>query len=500
MDERRAITTALERFCPQLRSLAQAAMATAILVIVLAMINVSASHAPYRWDWTRDRTHTLSRTATSVLERLDSRTDVWVVLSADDPLFESLERTLDAAASIAPELVVHYVDPVRSAEELDVLRKRFSVEAGAVVDGRAAAAAVVFIAQGDRHALLVPDDLIAPMSESATGVARTDERGLVRALARLAEPNLGVVCRAVGNGELPEKGDSRADIAELGSLLAREDVEVRTVDVTTRASTPFDGCDVVLVLRSRSPWTRRQARALGAYLDVGGRVLVAPPESGLDASRAPMLGVLRRFGITVEGYLAPDPDPDRRLASSGSGRWIADVRIHPATIAAMDAMERAEERLVVGRPVAVRAGGEGALTAPIALAVLPRVASVRDVDAGDGAPLDDLAWPVALAAEIPARGEIQRPARAVVIADWTLLGSEALRAPAGQRGGKALVLGAIGWLLERESIVEIEARPVSLVQPALTTESVAEIRRYVLFVIPGIWIALGLVVAHRRRR
>jgi hypothetical protein len=60
--------------------------------------------------------------------------------------------------------------------------------------------------------------------------------------------------------------------------------------------------------------------------------------------------------------------------------------------------------------------------------------------------------------------------------------------------------GAISWLAARPPILDIPDRPAVTAGVRLTAESIAEVKRYVLLLIPLTFAALGVIVTWSRRR
>ncbi|MFH1496184.1 MAG: hypothetical protein ABII82_00025 [Verrucomicrobiota bacterium] len=107
--------------------------------------------------------------------------------------------------------------------------------------------------------------------------------------------------------------------------------------------------------------------------------------------------------------------------------------------------------------------------------------------------------PVALASERSTpRGNLPfsvRGGRLVAFggADWIANG----RLASG--GNLSLILGSINWLVDRDTLVTIAPRPIESYQLTLSQSALARLRYSLLFILPGIAAALGLIVHWTRR-
>jgi hypothetical protein len=499
------------------RALQLAGVAAAIVLALVA--NVLASRHFRRWDWTADRRWSLSPATLDTLhevDRADARLEVWAITGPGDPLESSLRPMLAAYVAASSRLDVRWIDPDRDAVQLVDLERRFRLEAGRTEDGRVATDAVVIVANGDRHWFLTPPDLYEQADE--VRVKPREERALTQAIRGVLGGERARLCFTAGHGELslePTKGE-REWLGEVRNLLEKSNYELVTVDTTPPdAHEPFKGCGAVVIAGPRVPFGADETNRLRSWLLEGGSLLAAvgPVEAdtptgmtgaGLDEALAP-------FGIALDDDLVHDADPAAAIPDTHGEGFLVSARPHSVTAGLLPAPgEPRPPHAAVFFARSLRRVSSPDAAAPSDLLVTGDAAYGRRSIVGaatwTGAPEPepgDARGPlvVAMASERTgprAQGAAHGP-RVVVAGSRFVLSEDNWRQPRAMHGTAFLVDSALSWLTSRPSVVDVPDRAEVAAGVRISEEGLAEVRRYVVLLMPLAVALMGVAVWAWRR-
>ncbi len=461
-----------------------------------------------RGDWTGGRVYSLSERAQSLLSELDRPVDVTVVVpqtiggGRPNPLAGELREVLTRMRSAAPMLRVKMLDPDRDRQEAEALVAEFGLGGRDLADG------VVLVRAGQgadlRKTHLLPADLVT----YATGADVQDtgprvkefrgEEALISAFIAVTNPVDTTVCVTEGHGEAAlDNLEPFAGYAHLGDLLRRASLTVQAADLTNAGG--LDGCDVVLVAGPRGAWPKAHVDRLTAFAEAGGDLLVLSGAVILPGSdRLVSHGyepLLASYGIALRERVVLDPHPMASGAPLLAFTLVEGWGDHPAV------------RALVGRPISFVVAQQLELVS-VPDAATPEVlfaageaawaesdiAAIRgggEVEYDEG--VDDLG-PIVLAAAGQRGGS-----RVVVIGSDQFAFNAYFREDVGYDHGRDLVLNAIGWLTERNSLLGIRARSREHVKLVLLDQQLDRMVWMCLAGLPGFAILLGVWVLWRRR-
>lgn len=297
------------------------ALPVAALVAALAAANLAAVKAPLRWDLTATGIYTIGPETRAVLKALPAPVDVVFFHDVRDRSMQDAKRLLEQYAAETPAFRLRSADPHREpgvARRYDVSYpgtavfesggRRLQVNGGSEIEftnalirvARSATRTLCFL---DGHGEADPFSLEA--QDHAEG---------------LVGPGLGGQDNGFGRAlmihEREGMGMARASLETLG-------YRVRRIALAQGAEIPAD-CHVVAAAGPRQPLSRREADALGGWLERSGKLLVL-----LDGDDAGFARLFARYGIRVDA--APVIDPEQHYGTDESTPAVSRYERHKLT-------------------------------------------------------------------------------------------------------------------------------------------------------------------------
>jgi hypothetical protein len=268
----------------------------------------------------------------------------------------------------------------------------------------------------------------------------------------------------------------------------------------------------VVVVGARAPLYKEEDERLRTWLLGGGSALfaVGPINADTESGMEPV-GLARSlapFGIALDDDLVFETDPRFVLQGWRGIRFVAAAKSHPVSQALFG--ERDVPKAVLHFARSLRRVTEGGASAPVDLLVTTdkayAVVDIHGAARWTGVPDrrdQDLPGPlaVAMASERPkVRPDDAHGPRVVVVGTSDVLAARWLEEPTPVRGGPLLVESALSWLASKPQVLDIPPRPSVAAGIRISEDSRDQVRRYVLYYMPGAALALGVLVAWGRRR
>jgi ABC-type uncharacterized transport system len=487
----------------------------AAAVVLAVVVNVLAARHFARWDWTESRRWSVSAATLETLRALDRPVDLWMVIGRGDAAERGVRELVGAYSAASSEVVVHWIDPDRDVAQLVDLQERFGLEAGRAEDGRVATDAVVVVASGDRHWFLTHDDL----SEAADDVhvKPREERALTQAIRGVLGAAKAKLCFTAGHGELSLDGAQKEERDSLGGvrdLLEKDNYELASVDTAAPgAHDPFEGCAVAILAGPRGPMSSDEANRLRSWLLRGGSLLAAiGPSDTMDDPAHAATGlddVLSPFGIALDDDVVHEADPAVLIPDTHGEGFFVSADAHPVTASLVaDGADARPPRVATffARSLRHASPPQAAVASDLLVTTAGAYAktSLAGAAAWTGAPPRDPGdrggpFVVAMAAERPPIGSDARGPRVVVVGSRFALAEDNWRQPRPLHGAAFFVDNALSWLASRPPVVDVPDRPAVAVAMRLSEDGRAEVRRYVLFLMPLAALLLAVAVWAWRR-
>ena len=327
---------------------------SAAAVLLTIMVNYLAVRHHKAWDFTRDRTFTLSERTEEVfkatvedgykIEAIGLIPETKIPLDYRQYNDNKRYRRLRSQFKIFADAVnkpgntkfeFEFVDPFADPDKTALLKNKYNV---------AGYREVILTYKNKSHILrdtdifkltippeiamrlmrnpmmrpdMVPDDLKDPQ-------LRDDfEYHLTSAVLQLIEGEKAKIYFAAGHGEkdiFSHNPQSQSAFGRLRELLTSLNFDVRSIDLTKKSQVP-DDCKVLIIAGPKYRFSQRSVGAVEGYLRQSGRVMILL-EHNTDAALA---GLLKRYGIKTETAVAT------AIADTVLGRMmIQDVEAGPA--------------------------------------------------------------------------------------------------------------------------------------------------------------------------
>ena len=516
---------------------AQVALMIALAIVAVLLVDWLSERPGMRLrvDLTRDDSNTLAPQTVEVLERLpvDVRADVFFTGRALERGLEHLGleaqeharkvlRLLQEASDGRIEIAEHDLSDRRAGDNPAMARlaelELRQVEPGGVIVVSAEKRRQVLQLRGDLCDLDpgYPGDALQPPIPPRVVALRAEE-ALVGALHKVASSEAPRVLFTKGHGELDPDSAEIGGAAELKLMLEADGFLVASYDIEKQGAIP-DECQLLVVLGPEQPFTERETSELVKFLDGGGRMVAAPDFKTAHDGPGSLVELLDRYGIRprMGGLIARPVAQASGEAQVGIPLCGQNILIWPHGMAAQnpvtDALRRAGRRAYLpysrvlersnpppGGTVIQILSSEGEDWLDL---VDPADPSKRDWIRNEGEPRGPFA--VALQAVYPARGNVPaarvtrggRPEGRILC-----VGSSAAFSNQLVPTNRDLLLNAFNWASSREYRVSVGAKSPQVRRiEAGQGSALARIHFVAVFLLPGIFLALGLFTAWRRRR
>ncbi|MGD1030521.1 MAG: GldG family protein [Opitutaceae bacterium] len=479
----------------------------AILILTLfAGINYLANNRagagdPWRIDLTRYHRFTLSPETIAYVRDLAIPVRIVVTEAEDDAPADlrGLLREYESVSESNPaggRITVEYIDvdlARREAQQLGVEEPNS-----------------VFILRGGYRQVLRIDELYR--FENQESSAFLGEQAITAAILDVASATKKRIYFLYGHSELrPDDPDPVRGLSTLREFLRQRDFDVDEplLDLSATRRIPSDASLLVSV-QPQTRFSDAEQELLRQYLAAGdGRLMLflAPGnEHGLDR-------LLHDWGVTVDDDILRDSGAENRT-EDGDFIVTSFAPTHPVTQALLHSSYKARLRLGPARtvrPDTTRAAGGGldvvtlAASSPTAwgevdftargsAAMDPRV-DIRPLPSMD--PPNRLGLVVA-AEHVAARDNLPfsvRSGRLIVFGSGDLVDNHRFT----DEGVPSLVLGAVNWMADRDTQLNIPPRPIERFQLLLSPRELQNLRYCLMFILPGAAALLGLIVYWTRR-
>lgn len=486
--------------------------------LIVAMLNYLSFRHYAHWDWTRQSIFTLSDRSRAELAGLDRDVELWLLMSSGDPSYQDLRELLDRYAAESSHVTLEFVDPDRDPAEYRMVSQRFSLG-----DVRGTGEDVALVVSSGEHTWNVTHNDLRSVDfssfdeDSGPTIDVQSEQAVTGGILEVVSERRTRVCLTSGHGEWSLGGGGR-DLSTLQDEMRSDHLEVETLETRGLSAIP-DNCDAVFVVGPRLAFAEEEVDLLRGYLRGGGNMLFAlDAEIGRDDLAPTGLDAfMRELGVRVDRAIVLELDPNMippGTMSAAGPYAVADWGEHPITSPIMGLgpvgiianMARPVRPLTEGDEdvvVLVRTSAdsfaetdiagliegreptrdESDIEGPLPLAVATRVEVVR----AEGADTE----------EDESQDEDPLGGRVVVVGDAEFFTGEFMRSP--QVVNLDFASATVGWLTQRDALIELPARRVTLTPVRVSSADIVSVWMKVVVLLPLSVIFFGLAIWWNRR-
>jgi hypothetical protein len=488
-----------------LRTVNLALQAVLVLTFTAGLNYVAISH-PWRFDLTASHRYTLSPETTAFLrDKITRPAKIVVTIPEDTEQPDAVAALADLRGLLREYVIATMSSPGRriTVEYLNVAQRlKEAAELGVDQPN------LVYVISGDRRRAIPLDELYKLKDrrrESFLG-----EAAITPALLEVSSPDKSHVYFLTGEGEMQiDSTDPKRGLSELRDQLLRLNYEVSPLDLNAAKRVPDDASLVIVAEPNAgvSPFVQEQLRqyASGGDRQRPGSLIVVLPTVGRNHGLDRLLR--DDWGIDAGNDVMVDPTPG---ALTENGELLLSLYLaHPVTQKLIDN----NLKLPIGptrsliRDLPRTSRGDLTVTS---LAIAGPAAwgetTLRfgqpavynpGVDAKANPMTDDVLGTIMLSERTGAANELNfsLPRGRVIVFGGDAFSNDRLANFANQ----TLILNSINWIINRDTQLNVPARPIDRYQLTLSQSDLGRLRLSLLFIAPGIAAALGLLVYWTRR-
>jgi len=449
----------------QTKYAAYAATYTAVILAILATVNVLANRYDKSFDATSNKRYSLSEQTVKIVKGL--KQDATITYFDGPRGFQPAKDQLDLYSNLSPKVHVKYVDP-----DKDPMVAR---AAGFKSNGTA----IVQVGLNKNEAKSVSE-------EEITGALIRDLKNTTR-----------TVCFVTGSGEHQIDDSGRNGYSRLKDLLGKDNYTAKSIDLLQKAEVPVD-CTVLVVAGPSGDYQQPEVDAIKKYVEDGGRALflLDPPlKMGRSeiADNDALASLLSSWGINIEKDLILDMNPIGQLF--GLGPQVALVikyESHPI----VREMKGSATGFPLSRSLDVKSGNKTSVqklfdSSESSLAT-DKLSSPK-IDPND--PKNKKGPLTIAAAGTYSNGKKNSQGRFVVIgsSEW------AANSFLGFKGNRDLALNTMNWLSSDEDLISIRPKEPEDRRITMTNAQFRWVLISSQFILPLLVIFAGISVWWKRR-
>lgn len=473
-------------------AIAASVVVSTLSVIALAfMANYLAAHHAPRFYWGASRDYQLSPLTRTALQTLTNQVRITVFFDRDHAVYPSVRALLREYRAASPNLLIEYIDYTLHPTAAQEFRRRTPVtirneDPDLVLfefGGRAKAVPARDLREYDTGAIL--------RGKEAPPIAFNGEQLFTSAINAVCEGRPRKVFFLQGHGEHDLRGDApQTGYRKLVDLLAEDNIEIAPLSLNGMDDVPKD-CELLVVAGAQERLTGGERQVIDRYLRRGGRLFVLfahRAQSGIET-------LLAEWGITVGDSLVLDTENTdngvlivSRFGNHPVTRPLANSRLYLFLPRAVDAQPVAN---ILGAPAQIK---------PLILSGTNGIAVTTFASDGYRLSPDDRrgAIPLAVAVErgsVPGVAASLGTTRIVAVGESTFLANSFVELA----GNRHFATTAINWLLDRSQFLGgIQPSPIHTYQVTMTPFQETMLRWFLLVILPGGILAIGVAVWWRR--
>jgi ABC-type uncharacterized transport system involved in gliding motility auxiliary subunit len=437
----------------------------AVVLAILAAVNVLANRYDKSFDATSNKRYSLSDQTVKIVKGL--KQDATITYFDGPRGFAPAKDQLDLYSNLSPKVHVKYLDP-----DKDPMAAR---AAGFKNNGTAS----VQVGLNKNEAKSVTE-------EEITGALIRDLKNTTR-----------TVCFVTGSGEHQIDDSGRNGYSRFKDLLGKDNYAAKSIDLLQKAEVPGE-CTVLVVAGPRGDYQQPAVDAIKKFVEDGGRALflLDPPlKMGRSeiADNDALAGVLQDWGVTTDKDLILDLNPIGQLFGLGPQvALVSSYYSHPI----VSEMKGITTGFPLSRSIDVKSGSKTTVQKLFSSSESSLATSKLNSPSVDPSDPKNKKGPMTVAAAGTYNtGKENSQGRFVVIgsSDWAANGF------INFNGNRDLALNAMNWLSSDEDLISIRPKEPEDRRITMTNAQFRWVLISSQFILPLIVIFAGVSVWWRRR-
>lgn len=254
---------------------------TAIVVIVVIVLNMAASHLNIKFDLTKNKLYSISEDTVTLLHGLTEDVNIYSVY-ADGEEMPVVTEILDKYASTSKHIKVENVDPYKNPQ----------FTAKYVKNGEPVSVGSVVVSSAKGYKIISENDLADVYVNQSTGESYMQgiklESVLTGVIRSLTSGESNAIYALKGHNEVAV-GDSLKTEMEYGGY------SLKDLNLLTETKTPSD-CKILLINAPTKDITDSESKLIRQYMDNGGSVFVT---LAIVVDKMPNLdSILANYGVS----------------------------------------------------------------------------------------------------------------------------------------------------------------------------------------------------------
>jgi hypothetical protein len=469
----------------------------AVLFLTLfAGLNYMALNHAWRFDATATRRHSLSPETRSYLQQLDRDVTITVTFTENDDVEERAQAYRDIMGLLREYTYVTTTNGKGrlTVRQVDVHQSKRDAEAYGVAD----LPNIVMVASGNNSRMLQLEDLYI-LKKKVSREAFLGEPKITAAILDVSSAAKKKIYFLAGHGEMsPDSVDGVRGLSLLRDQLRQRNFDLAGLDLNLSRKIPDDAALVIIA----SPTGRLQAveeEVLRTYLTTrAGRVIIlVDPQRPLGLEN-----LLFDWGVLVYDNVIIDPDPNYisennelilgRFAPEPITQMLRDNGLYlivgPTRVVNVDISRALDDGLSVKQLVVTSKSAWGESGYRLRNAVYTPGQDLKGRDGLGVVVISERLKPANLPLSVPG-GRLAVFGTADLITNNRII----------HAGNRYFFLNTLNWIVDRDTQLNIPARPIDRFQLSLSQEEQNRLRLGLFFVVPGAVALLGVIVYWTRR-
>lgn len=442
---------------------------TLVVLGLLGVINFAAKQYPKKLDITKNKLHTFSDQSEQIVKGLKS--DLKATLFGDFGAREKHRALIENYKRLSPQFKFELVDPNKEPT-------------------RARTAGIKKM-----------ETLMLEYQGRTSKLEEISEEKVTNAIIKLTKDGKQIVCAITGHGEKSLSGTEADGFAMVKKGLEDQAYEVKEINLPQEAKIASD-CTSILLMGPSRAFFANEIKLIDEYLSQGGRGVIAIESAVGQADQSKeIVGLLNQWGVEVKNALVVDPSA-RRLQVDASMPIVSQFNTeHPI---AKDGGFQAQGCVFpFSRPIQPAASAPNGIrvewlakTSPAAWGEMDLASVTKGAVQFNAS--SDLQGPITLGLVITGKKneKATRDTRLVVFGSSQFANNQFARFGLNYD----LILNAISWTLEDESMISIRAKEDEAGKIELSQGQGTWIALIAVIAVPLIIAILGIVIWVRRKK